>query len=262
MVFCRRMSAYSLRQLTWTDVDSLDKHRVIALLPVGAIEAHGPHLPLATDVVISESMAAAAAQQLEAHSLLPLVLPSLEYTAAPFAEAFPGTVAVRPETAVALIQDIAACLARWQIPLLGIANSHLDPTHLACLHQATDQIRAAGDIRVAYPDLTRRPWGSRLTAEFKSGACHAGQFEGSIVMHARPEWVQEETRRQLAPNPVSLAEAIASGKKSFEEAGGGQAYFGDPAAATSEEGRQTIEILGDILAEAVLSELGDKMRTS
>ena len=249
------MSAHSLRQQTWTEIDSLDKDRVIALLPVGAIEAHGPHLPLATDVIISESMAASAATRLEGSGLIPLLLPSLEYTAAPFARSFPGTIAIQPATVTTLIQDIASSLMTWQIPVLAIANSHLDPAHLEALRQAATRIRSTGRIRVAYPEITRRPWGSRLTDEFKSGACHAGQFEGSIVMHARPDWVRDEVRRGLTANPISLAKAIANGVRSFEEAGGEQAYFGDPAAATAGEGKRTIEILGEILAESVMAEL-------
>ena len=58
----------------------------------------------------------------------------------------------------------------------------------------------------------------------------------------------------LPANPRSLATAIGEGKRTFRESGGERAYFGDPAAATAEEGRRSIEILGGILAESVLAE--------
>jgi len=119
-----------------------------------------------------------------------------------------------------------------------------------------EKTREQQKIQVAFPDLTRRPWGSRLTEEFKSGACHAGQFEGSVILAARPEWVREEIRTTLPANPTSLSTAIRQGRSTFEEAGGPQAYFGDPAAATWDEGEQTIQVLGQILADAVLQELG------
>jgi creatinine amidohydrolase len=95
-----------------------------------------------------------------------------------------------------------------------------------------------------------------LTAEFKSGACHAGRFETSIVLAARPDLVREKTMAALVPNPASLSRAIRDGKRSFEEAGGARAYFGFPAEATPEEGRATIEVLGAILDDAVQAELG------
>ena len=76
-------------------------------------------------------------------------------------------------------------------------------------------------------------------------------------MAEKPEWVREEIRKSLSPNPASLSTAIREGKETFEEAGGPQAYFGDPAKASAEEGHQTIKILGEILAEAVLEESTD-----
>ena len=241
-----------LAQMTWQEVARLDRTRAVALLPVGAIEAHGPHLPLATDGIIAEAMARAAARRLLAHDLVPLLLPTLSYTAAPFAAAFPGTLSLRPETVTALLADLARSLSGAGLRCLAIANAHLDPTHLGSLHAGAQAAREAG-LTVAFPDLTRKPWASRLTAEFKSGACHAGQYEGSIVLAARPDLVRETVRRSLPPNPASLSAAIRAGKSTFAEAGGPEAYFGNPAAATREEGEETIEVLGGILEEAILA---------
>ena len=242
--------------MTWTEVAALDRSRVVALMPVGAIEAHGPHLPLITDGIIAHSMVNAAAARLEKEELIPLLLPPLDYSAASFAASFPGTISVAPATITSLIVDVAESLASWEIGSLALANAHLDPAHLGSLHAAVATLRDQQTIRVAFPDLTRRPWGSRLTEEFRSGACHAGQFEGSVVLAARPEWVREEIRSTLPENPTSLATAIREGHSTFPEAGGPQAYFGDPAAATWEEGEHTTQVLGQILADAVLQELG------
>jgi creatinine amidohydrolase len=250
------MPPLRLRELTWTEVEALDLQRAVALLPIGSIEAHGPHLPLITDGIIVHSMVHAAAARLETVDLIPLLLPPVDYSAAPFAASFPGTLSIRPELVTELVVDLSAGLADWGVPVLALANAHLDPAHLAALHDAVARIRDCGRLAVAFPDLTRRPWGSRLSEEFQSGACHAGQFEGSIVLAARPEWVREELRTRLAANPASLSSAIREGHTSFEEAGGPEAYFGNPAGATWEEGEQTIETLGQILADAVLQEMG------
>jgi creatinine amidohydrolase len=110
-------------------------------------------------------------------------------------------------------------------------------------------------MAVAFPNLAAKPWALRLSDEFKSGACHAGQFETSVVLAERPELVREDTRLALPAIPASLSSAIRDGKLSFEEAGGPRAYFGFPAQATAEEGRATIEVLGAILDEAVQDEL-------
>ncbi len=248
------MGVHYYADLTWKEMGDLLGGEVVAILPVGALEAHGPHLPLATDVIIAEAMAQAGAQLVAAAGKEVVVLPALPYTAAPFAEGFSGTVSLPRATIARLVADIAAELARQGVSCLALANAHLDPTHLGALADAADLVRAAGTPRMVHPDLTRKPWAGRLTEEFKSGACHAGQYETSVVMAARPELVRDEVRSTLPDNPRSLSRAIAEGHRTFEAAGGPEAYFGYPEAATADEGRATIEVLGQILAEAILSD--------
>ncbi len=240
-------------ELTWREVAALDRGRAVALLPVGAVEAHGPHLPLGTDGIIAQAMAESAARRLARRGLVPLLLPALPYTAAPFAAAFPGTLSLPPAAVAGLVAGIGRALAGWGVPVLAIANAHLDPAHLGSLHAAADELAAAGRPAVAFPDLTRRPWALRLTDEFRSGACHAGRFEGSIVLAARPDLVRDDLRRALPENPASLSRAIRDGKSTFAAAGGPEAYFGAPAEASREEGEATIAVLGEILEEAVLA---------
>ncbi len=249
------MGVHYYADLTWKEMGDLLGGEVVAILPVGALEAHGPHLPLATDVIIAEAMAQAGAQLVAAAGKEVVVLPALPYTAAPFAEGFSGTVSLPRATIAQLVADIAAELARQGVSCLALANAHLDPTHLGALADAADLVRAAGTPRMVHPDLTRKPWAGRLTEEFKSGACHAGQYETSVVMAARPELVQDEVRSALPDNPRSLSRAIAEGHRTFEAAGGPEAYFGYPGAATADEGRATIEVLGQILAEAILTDV-------
>jgi creatinine amidohydrolase len=211
---------------------------------------------LATDVLIAEAMAEAGAERLAARGLDALILPGLAYTHAGFAVGFPGTISARAETVAALMVDIATSLHRHGIATLALANAHLDPDHLAALHAACEAIRDRGLMTIAFPDLTKRPWGGRLTDEFRSGAAHAGQYEGSILMACAPRLVREEVQRELEPIPISLSASIAEGKRTFQEAGGERAYFGYPARATAAEGEETISILGGILEEAVLEAIG------
>jgi creatinine amidohydrolase len=245
----------ALADLTWPEARQALARGAVAILPVGATEAHGPHLALSTDVVIAEAMARAGADELAARGVESLILPALAYTCAGYAAGFAGTLSVRPETATTLVVDVAESLARHGARLLALANAHLEPAHIASIEAAAAAIRERRLLAVAFPDVTRRPWALRLTEEFQSGACHAGRYEGSVVLAERPDRVREEIRRALAPNPVSLGRAIREGRRSFEEAGGPQAYFGDPAAASPEEGAETIAALGGILAEAVLEAL-------
>ncbi|MFI5371568.1 MAG: creatininase family protein [Candidatus Eisenbacteria bacterium] len=250
-----------LAELTWEEVRDLDRARTVALLPVGAVEAHGPHLPIGTDLVIALGMARSAGATLETRGRACVLLPPLTYTAAPFAAAFPGTLSVSPATVTALVLDLARELTRHGFAALGIANAHLDPAHRAALADAVGAARDERLLPLACPDLTRRAASERLTEEFRGGACHAGRFEGSIVLAERPELVREAIRITLAPNPVSLSAAIQAGHDTFAAAGGPRAYFGWPADATAEEGRATLATLGAILADGIDAVLVVERRT-
>jgi creatinine amidohydrolase len=238
--------------MTWEEVRDARREETVAILPVGAVEAHGPHLPVGTDVIIAEAMARACAEEVEARGGSALVLPPLWYTAAGFARTFPGTVGVRGQTVTDLVVQIASSLREQEIRTLAIANAHLDPAHLASLRAVAEAPAAGG--RVVFLDLTRRRVAERLTEEFRTGACHAGRFEGSVVLAEAPKLFRRDRAADLEPNPSSLSTAIRSGATSFEEAGGPQAYFGWPADADAEEGRRTVRTLGALLADAIMEE--------
>jgi len=246
------MPVYSLASLTWTAVRALPAARTVALLPAGAIEAHGPHLPLATDVIIAEAMARAGAGRLAARGLHVLLLPALAIAPAPFAAEFAGTLDVPPEATTMIVGAVMQNLAAHGCRAAAIANAHHDPAHVAALRRAVGELDARGGLVAVFPDLTRRRWAERLTAEFRSGACHAGRYETSIVLAERPDLVRTDVMSTLEPNPRSLVDAIREGHTTFSAAGGSDAYFGAPAEATAEEGRAIVEALGAILADAVV----------
>jgi creatinine amidohydrolase len=250
------MGVHQLASISWPAFRELKSERLIAVLPLGAIEAHGPHLPLGTDIVIAEAMAGGGAARLAARGFEVLLLPALTVAAAPFAASFEGTIDIAPAATAATIEDIARSLARHGVRALVLANGHHDPAHVRALREAARQIDAERSAVIVFPDLTRRRWASRLTQEFQSGACHAGRYETSIVMAAAPDLVDTTVLPNLAPNERSLIVAMQQGKTTFETAGGPLAYFGAPGEASAAEGRDTIERLGAIVEDAVVEALG------
>src|SRR6185295_15220405 len=101
-----------------------------------------------------------------------------------------------------------------------------------------------------------RKWARTLSAEFKSGQCHAGQYETSIMMAAAPEMVDEDIRAVLQPVPISLSEKLAAGVTTFTAMGMELAYAGDPAAASIAEGEQQIARLADMVVGEIREALG------
>jgi creatinine amidohydrolase len=246
------MPVHELTALVWPALGSLPPSRTISILPTGAVEAHGPHLPLGTDILIAEAMARAGAARLSARGVHVVMLPTLSYAAAPFAAAFAGTLDTPVAATTLMVAGVARSLARHGVRLTAVANAHHDPAHVAALRAAVEDVSADKSAVIVFPDLTRRRWAERLTDEFRSGACHAGRYEGSIVLAVHPSLVKTETMAGLAPNPRSLIDAVRSGEDTFAAAGGPDAYFGFPAEATAEEGGRSIETLGAILEEAVV----------
>ena len=95
-----------------------------------------------------------------------------------------------------------------------------------------------------------------LTEEFQSGACHAGQFETSLILADRPELVDRAAGEALADNPASLTEAFARGATTFAEAGGPEAYFGYPRRAGAAEGEASYAVMAEALADMIIECLG------
>src|SRR2546426_5797006 len=115
------MAVHTLTSLTWTAVRDLppeEKARTVAVLPTGAIEAHGPHLPLGTDVIIAEAMARAGAERLASRGFEVLVLPTLALTPAPFAAEFAGTLHMPAEATTLLVRGAAQSLAAHGIRVM------------------------------------------------------------------------------------------------------------------------------------------------
>ena len=240
---------------TWKEARDKLARGAVVILPIGSTEAHGPHLPLATDVIISEEMSLRAATKLNARSVETLVLPAIAYSVTDFSSDFSGTISIRKETAAALIRDICVALYAQGARLVAIANSHLEPEHIASINQAIEIVKQETGRTVAFPDKRRRRWAEKLSEEFRRGDCHAGSYETSLVMAARPDLVREEIRKSLERVPISIAEKIKEGASTFIEAGGTEAYFGDPRSASREEGEAMYEALSDMVVSAVIEEL-------
>ena len=238
-----------LAELSFDEARAILEAGAVALLPTGATEAHGPHLPLSTDVVISTEAARRAARQLASEGVSALVLPPVAYAVTEFAAGFSGTLSIPIETARALLRDVILAAMRTGFRAVVVCNAHLEPGNLQAIREAVDETAARG-ARAAFPDVTRKPHALRLGDEFKSGACHAGRYETSLVLAAEPFLVKNDLAATLPDNPSSLSQAIRAGKRSFLEAGGEQAYFGYPREATALEGEALYTELADIFATA------------
>ena len=221
----------------------------VLLLPFGAVEPHGPHAPLGTDAIISAGMCERVAERLaEDPEVRVLILPPIPYGVTRFGAAFPGAISVSEGTLHALVVDICTSLVDQGFRWLVLVNNHFEPEHVAALRRAVDTVNRD---TVGYLDLTRRANAARLTEEFQSGSCHAGQYETSLVLADHPDLVNTEIMRELPPVTVDMPTAMREGRKDFLALGMDRAYCGAPADATAEEGEQTFDTLTEMLIELV-----------
>ena len=214
----------------------------VALLPVGAVEPHGPHAPLGTDTLISEGICRRAAAAVDA-----VVLPTLPYGVTRYGAAFPGAVGVSETTLRGLVAEVCQAALEQGFRAVVIVNSHFEPEQVATLRAA------AGDLgdRVALLDLTRRANAARLTREFQDGSCHAGRYETSLILADAPALVDAERMAWLPELAVDMPAAIAAGRTDFVAMGMHDAYCGAPAAATAAEGEATFAALTELLLELI-----------
>ncbi|HVH45960.1 MAG TPA: creatininase family protein [Labilithrix sp.] len=228
-----------LAELTYEEVEALvSSGPSVAIVPVGSVEPHGPHLPLATDTTISETCADRAASKLEEAGVRAVVAPSVPYGVTEYARGFSGAIGVSATALTALLRSIAERLLACGFLHVSFVNNHLEPAHDAAVRASIDGL-PAGAASVACP-LTRR-WGRTLSDEFKRGDCHAGRYETSLVLAAG-----KAIRGSLDDLPkvgLSLSDAIKAGKSTFAEIGMDRAYTGAPAEATLEEGESLYERL-------------------
>jgi creatinine amidohydrolase len=220
----------------------------VALLPVGSVEPHGPHLPLATDTIIRAAAAARAAAELERAGLSVVLAPAVAYGVTRFAEGFAGAVSVPAEALTAYLCAVVEGYVAAGFAHVCLVNNHLEPEHDAAVRAALAGL-PPGRASVACP-LTRR-WARTLSDEFKSGACHAGRYETSLVLAADAAAVRDGVAASLPDVSVSLSEGIKVGKASFRAMGIERAYTGAPARATPAEGEEMLDRLAAMIAAEV-----------
>jgi len=241
-------------EMSWTEVEQALKERPIALLPVGNTEAHGPHLPVAADTVIAIEAARRTALKLKKRGLHALIAPPITFCVSELGAEFPGTVSLPPDTAVALVRDVSVALAK-KFRAVALVNVNQEAANIEALKRAAEEAKKAG-AGVCFTDLAKKRWSDRLGPAFNAGD-HGGSFETSLMMACARDRVREKERISLPPMDP-LGPALKKGAKSFVEAGGEEAYFGDPTAASAEEGETHLETLADILTLSIMEYLGSK----
>lgn len=177
--------------LTWTEIKQMpNKENVVIIQPIGAIEQHGPHLPIAVDSAISLGVLGKALEQLEP-DVPAYALPCLYYGKSNEHDGFPGTITLSATTLLSVIQEMAVSIYRAGFRKLVLMNSHGGQPQIMEI--------AARDLHQEHPDFAVFPlftWrvpniaGDLLTEQENKYGIHAGDAETSIMLSLLPEQVK------------------------------------------------------------------------
>lgn len=205
------LDQHRYEKLTWEDINDAVEAKKICVVPVGAVEQHGPHLPLDVDMLLSTSVALAAGERMPRKVL---VLPSVSYGYTGHVMDFPGTINIHYTHFIEHVLDICKSLAYHGFKKILLLNGHgsnmpnLDLVARRC-NLETDAECAFGAwwlLLTVDPEFMPR-W---RESKFPGGCAHACELETSVYMH-------------LAPEDVRM-DKIKSGKISFNEEGSKYRY--------------------------------------
>jgi creatinine amidohydrolase len=244
--------------MTWEEIGALAGERTIALLPVAAIEQHGPHLPLGVDVCLVEGVLARAIELMP--SELPVViLPTQTVGKSDEHLAFPGTLTCDAATLVAQWTQIGEAVARAGVRKLVLFNSHGGNPSVMEIVARDLRVRLGMVVASASWYSFGIPEGLFPAHEVRHGI-HAGAIETSMMLHLRPDLVRREKARRFD----SLGERLAAQNRWLGPGAAAKIAWqtqdlnpdgacGDATAADAERGAKLVEhaarCLTELLAE-------------
>jgi creatinine amidohydrolase len=236
--------------LTWTEIEEIsDKENVVIIQPIGAIEQHGPHLPIVVDSAISMGVLGKALSKLD-NNIPAYSLPCLYYGKSNEHWHFPGTITLSAQTLLKVIVEMADSIYRAGFRKLVLMNSHGGQPQVMEI-AARDLHQQYGDLLV-FPFFTWRvPHITKdlLTDKEKTSGIHAGDAETSIMLSLLPEQVHMD--RAVCEYPYGLPEhslLSMEGKLPFawltnEISKSG--VLGDATVASKEKGDRILESVSD-----------------
>jgi creatinine amidohydrolase len=227
--------------------------RSVVVLPLGAIEQHGPHLPFNTDWLIAERVAEAAVERVGAE-LDVWLLPALAYSKSNEHAWSAGTIWLSHDTLMKVLDDIGRCIATTPARKLVFFNGH--GGNSALVGVANREIRLAHGLQtfLAHPGVPPDQGGVSAPEELGMGI-HGGTDETSMMLHLAPELVDMSTAVRRVPEHladnryVRFGGAVSFGWLSNDFSDDG--HIGDPTGASAELGATLFDGAVDAFCEAL-----------
>ncbi len=246
----RQAASHLLGELTWPQARTRFQQVDIALLPVGSIEQHGPHLPLDTDAFDADYLAKSVAERCAEPR--PFVLPLIPYGVAYHHEDFSGTISIGPETLSRLVHEIGMSAAKHGITKLIIINGH--GGNSPALHFAAQLINRDARIFTCVDTGESSDPDIYAMADTQDDV-HAGEIETSTSLAVRAHLVRIQEAKKFVPQfssrYLNFSSKRSVGWYAHIEKISPEGVLGDPTKANAEKGRKMWDLMIERLVEFV-----------
>ena len=225
----------------------------IIVLPLGAIEQHGPHLPLNTDFVVADAVANAAVKEFGEETQA-WILPTLPFTKSNEHAWSGGTMWLSAQTMMSVLDDIARSVASTSARKILFVNGHGGNSALTAMMNREIRLKYGLQTFLAHPHMPADQGGSSAASELGMGV-HGGMDETSVMLHLRPELVDMSLAVRRVPEKLAENEQVRfGGRVAFGWLSNDfypEGHIGDPTDATAELGAQMVRSATDSLGGAL-----------
>jgi creatinine amidohydrolase len=224
-----------IQELNSYEVKEIIKTSKVAILPIGAVEAHGPHLPLGTDNYLAERISEKIAEQTNG-----LQLPTLPFGQVWSLKNFPGSINVSNDSLINMLVDIGESLYEQGFRLFAMVNGHLGNA-VALKEAARKLYQKFPDFKIFYffyPGTKQVTDEVRETSSSHGSYFHACEIETSFMLYLAEEYVDMEKAITDIPNIPMSADTTPTPWEEFTSS----AVLGDARLATREKGQRIIEV--------------------
>ena len=224
-----------IEQITMDEFLAEVKKGRIVVIPFGATEEHGPHLPLGTDTMQIESIVEGALKEKKF-----LVAPAIKYGICSSTRNFPGTLTISCELFERLVSELLLELERNGVKKVLIISGHAGADHMSAIRMAAKKIVRNSWMKVvvaSIADLVLASKESSVLSKFPPGDKHAGFIETSCILYLNSNLVRKNKIPEKS-NPVFPEPLIISDAEKYFPTG----IMGDPSGANADDGKAIIDL--------------------
>jgi len=258
----------TLDEMTGPEVEAALKETDVLLLPVGATEAHGPHLPLGTDSFEARENCRRAAIRLEALGCPVIIGPVIPFGTSSFHLGFAGTISLSSQTMIRLLKEVCLSLYETGFRKFALVHGHDGnlPAMMVAAQELVDSTADAQAMVLNWLTPLSKVYHRIQTSSKQEG--HGGEGETARILVTHPELVHlersikhhvppEDMRKIQGPEHIKTGGGIFYATRRYKDHSP-YGHIGDPALATAETGDKGYDVIAEWLARVIARDYFDR----